>query len=79
MLPHNLGIREVKANFSKVMKRVQEGQEIIITDRGKPVGRIVSVSSETPCLEEQVRRLEDQGMLDPLTRVSSVISRNCDS
>jgi antitoxin (DNA-binding transcriptional repressor) of toxin-antitoxin stability system len=36
MLPHNLGIREVNANFSKVMKRVQEGQEIIITEL--PIG-----------------------------------------
>jgi prevent-host-death family protein len=36
-----IGIREAKINLSKLLKNVQKGKEIIITDRGKPVGKIV--------------------------------------
>jgi prevent-host-death family protein len=68
MLPKNLGIREVKTNFSKLMKRIQEGQEIIITDRGKPIGKIVSISSEKRSLEERLQMLENQGLIDPLPK-----------
>lgn len=68
MLSQNLGIREVKTNLSKLMKKVQEGQEIIITDRGKPIGKIVSVASEARSLEERIRVLEDKGMLESVPK-----------
>ena len=68
MISKSLGIREVKINLSRVMKRVKEGQEIIITDRGKPVGRIVAFSPENLSLEDRIRILEDQGLLDPLPK-----------
>jgi prevent-host-death family protein len=68
MLSQNVGIREVKTNFSRLMKRVQEGQEIIITDRGKPIGKIISISLEILSLEERLRTLENQGLLEPLPK-----------
>jgi len=36
-----VGIRELRADLSRLIKRVQEGEEIVVTDRGKPVARIV--------------------------------------
>ncbi|MBN1664928.1 MAG: type II toxin-antitoxin system Phd/YefM family antitoxin [Deltaproteobacteria bacterium] len=68
MLSQNLGIREVKTNLSKLMKRIQEGQEIIITDRGKPIGKIVPISSEKRSLEERLQTLENQGLVDSLPK-----------
>lgn len=35
------GIREARQNLSKLIQAVKEGQDVIITDRGKPVARLV--------------------------------------
>lgn len=31
-----VGVREAKVNLSKLLREVQRGAEVIITDRGKP-------------------------------------------
>jgi prevent-host-death family protein len=42
-----IGIRELKANASAVIKEVQEsGTEVIITVRGRPVARIEPLTAE---------------------------------
>jgi prevent-host-death family protein len=35
------GIREARQNISELIDRVRKGGEILITDRGKPVARLV--------------------------------------
>lgn len=35
------GIREARQEFTRLLKRVARGEEIVITDRSKPVARIV--------------------------------------
>jgi prevent-host-death family protein len=70
MLSKCLGIREVKINLSKVMKKVKEGQEVIITERGKPIGRIIPFSSKELSLEERIQILEEQGLTEPLSKNS---------
>jgi prevent-host-death family protein len=37
------GIREVRQNISKLIEHVRNGREILITDRGKPVAKLVPV------------------------------------
>ena len=40
-----IGVRELKANASRVLKEVQEsGEEIIITRRGKPCVKMVPIT-----------------------------------
>jgi len=41
-----VGIRELKNGTSKIIDRVEAGEPITVTRRGKPVARIVS--TETP-------------------------------
>ena len=36
------GIREVRQNLSALIEDVKKGREIVITDRGRPVARLVS-------------------------------------
>ena len=36
-----VGIRELRADLSKIVKRVKAGEEIVITERGKPIAKIV--------------------------------------
>ncbi|MBA4393834.1 MAG: type II toxin-antitoxin system prevent-host-death family antitoxin [Desulfobacca sp.] len=68
MVSRNLGVREVKTNLSGLLKKVKEGQEIIITDRGKPIGKIVPFPAKELSLEDRIRHLENQGLLDPLSK-----------
>jgi len=37
------GIREARQNMSELIEAVRKGREILITDRGKPVARLVPV------------------------------------
>lgn len=65
MQPISIGIREAKINLSKLLKNVQKGEEIIITDRGNPVGKIVPVTQDSLSLAERINKLERQGWIDP--------------
>jgi prevent-host-death family protein len=61
-----VGIREAKINLSKLLKAVQkDGVEIVITDRGNPVGKLGPVSPEILSLEERVEELEMQRWIEP--------------
>jgi prevent-host-death family protein len=61
----SVGVREAKINLSKLLKSVMRGQEVVITDRGKPVGRIVPIPQDQLPLAERIRRMEEQGLLGP--------------
>jgi len=60
-----VGIRDAKMHLSKYVKMVQKGNEIILTDHGRPVGRIVPITTIDLSIEERIKRLEDQGLLEP--------------
>ncbi len=61
----SVGIREAKINLSKLLKNVLMGREIIITDRGKPVGKIVPMPSDSLPLADRINELERQGWIEP--------------
>jgi prevent-host-death family protein len=42
-----VGIRDLKQNASEVMARVKKGESVLVTDRGRPVGRIVPLSANS--------------------------------
>jgi len=60
----SVGIRDAKMHLSKYIKMVQKGTEVIITDRGRPVGKIVPIQNEDLTLEERIKVLEDQGLIE---------------
>jgi prevent-host-death family protein len=41
------GIREVRQHLSILLHEVRKGREVLITDRGRPVARIVPPSQES--------------------------------
>ena len=61
-----VGIRDAKMNLSKYIKLVQQGAEVIITDRGRPVGKIIPIQPKELPLNERIKRLEDLGLIDPI-------------
>lgn len=38
-----VGVRDLKNNLSRYLDRVRQGEEIIVTDRGRPVARLSSL------------------------------------
>ncbi|WPD23170.1 MAG: type II toxin-antitoxin system prevent-host-death family antitoxin [Candidatus Electrothrix scaldis] len=62
--PQRVGIREAKANLSRYLHSVRQGNEIILTDRNRPVGKIVPISSEELSLWDRLRNLEEKGLIE---------------
>jgi prevent-host-death family protein len=59
----HVGVREAKISLSKLLKMVKNGNEIILTDRGRPVGKIVPLEEESLPLDVRIKRLEEQGVI----------------
>jgi prevent-host-death family protein len=49
-----VGIRELKNGLSGYIDRVRAGEEIIVTDRGRPVARLSSLDQATDQLAELI-------------------------
>lgn len=62
------GVREAKARLSKLIRDVQRGKEWLITDRGRPVARLVPATGRDLSVQERIRRLEDSGLIEPPRR-----------
>ena len=56
-----VGIRELKAQLSSYVRKVKAGASVVITERGKPVGRIVPIR---PSLDVRLQDLIEAGLAD---------------
>jgi prevent-host-death family protein len=58
------GVAELKANLSQYLDQVRRGEEVVITDRGAPIARLVPLEGR---VEEDARieRLVREGVLSP--------------
>lgn len=59
--PDRVGVRELKNNLSSYLARARGGEEILVTDRGRPVARLVPVDGPTDRLAELIA----QGLARP--------------
>ena len=53
---------EAKQNFSKAIKAVKAGKDVILTERGKPIAVIKPLEQGTKA-DATIRRLEAEGVL----------------
>lgn len=60
MAPISVGLRELKTRLGMYMERVQAGATVIITDRGRPVGRILPIGTSP---EARIQDLAHAGLL----------------
>jgi len=56
-----VGIRDLKTHLSEYIQRVKSGQSIVITDHGKPVGRILPVGMS---LDDRLEMLRKAGLVE---------------
>ena len=59
-----VGIRELKNHLSSYVDRVQRGEEFVVTDRGRPVARLVPADGAT----DRLQQLIDAGLARPPAR-----------
>lgn len=56
------GVSKLKAYLSDYLNQVKAGTEVLITDRGKPVARLVPIA-RTKAAKESLTRMEKQGLI----------------
>ena len=54
---------EAKAKFSEVIRRVRDGETVVVSYRGDPVAEIEPVAPPTSSQEERIKELERRGVL----------------
>ncbi len=59
----DVGVRELKAKLSEYLGLAASGQQVIVTDRGTPIARIVALP-ETSAVERGV----EEGWIEPARR-----------
>ena len=57
-----MGLREANQSFSKAIKAVKAGKDVILTERGKPIAVIKPLGKEQN-VDAALRRLEAEGIL----------------
>jgi prevent-host-death family protein len=58
-----VGIRELRDHLSRWLDEVQAGRELVITDRGRPVARLIPATGRAP-----MRELVAAGIVTPPAR-----------
>ena len=74
MAQMTVGVRELKAQFSHYLRRVAAGETVVITDRGKPVGKIVPFHRPSLSLAERIHDLETRGIIEERKSPSSPLA-----
>jgi len=76
-MKHEIASRELRNNTADLLRRIEDGDEIVITTRGKPVAALVPLSAERRRWlprAELVRRLApaqaDPGLRADLARLA---------
>lgn len=55
-----VGIRELRDHLSRYLDRVQDGEEVVVTDRGRAIARVLPIDGE-----RTIDRLIAQGLVTP--------------
>jgi prevent-host-death family protein len=59
----HVSLREANVHFSKYVKKVKAGEEIVLTDRGKPVALIKPIPASKDPVEDRLHLMEKKGLL----------------
>ncbi len=65
-----VGIKELKNRLTQYLRRTKLGEEVVVTERGKPIAVIQPIHSAAPLMSLQARlaKLAAQGLVSLPTR-----------
>jgi prevent-host-death family protein len=55
-------VSKLKASLSGYLMRVKAGDEVIVTERGKPIAKLVPIA-QSGAIPEHLREMEKQGLI----------------
>ena len=64
-MSESIGVRELRQHASRWLDRVQDGESFTITDRGKPIARLLPLSEGAP---DWQREWVEHGRMEPGSR-----------
>jgi antitoxin (DNA-binding transcriptional repressor) of toxin-antitoxin stability system len=62
-----LGLREANQHFSKAMRAVRAGKEVVLTERGHPIA-VIKLIGDEDAQEVTLRAMVDEGLIIPAAR-----------
>ncbi len=65
-MARSYSIYEAKARLSEVLRNVKRGAEVIVTERGVPIAKVIPIQLEED-LEARTKRLAESGNILPAT------------
>ena len=79
-MSESVGIREAKAQFSRLVHRAERGDTITLTHRGRPVAKIVPISERDRDVGARIEELKKRGWIQdhgkaPVTLPKLVVER----
>ena len=66
-----IGLREANQQFSRLVKAVKEGREVLLTERGRPLAVMRSIRVADKA-QAAIQRLETAGFLRPAAKRGSL-------
>lgn len=63
-----LGLREANQHFSKAIKAVRAGKEVVLTERGHPIAVIKPIKEEEDAREAALQAMATEGLITPASR-----------
>lgn len=57
-----LGLREANQQFSKAIKAVRAGKEVVLTDRGRPIA-VIRPIKEADTQQAALQQMADEGLI----------------
>lgn len=67
-----VGVRDLKNNLSRYLDRVQAGEEVIVTERGRPIARLAALDHSMDRLAELI----STGVVRPAKRNTRRLPEN---
>ena len=75
-----VGVRDLKNNLSRYLERVRNGEEVLVTDHGRPVARLSPVEASTSGLAALIEAglaqppKSDRRALPKLIKATGIVS-----
>ena len=66
-----LGLREANQRFSKAIRAVRAGKEVVLTERGRPIA-VITPLEEKDAPEAALRAMADEGLIILASRKGSM-------
>jgi prevent-host-death family protein len=69
-----VGVRELRQNLSRYLDRVKGGEDLIVTERGRMVARVVPAGSSADAYTELAVRFGSNVPVEPLEAIAKRLS-----